>query len=172
MSIASITASHVSHSSISRYILFSINIFSSELKCHCSLSSPNRILSSSIKRFLVLSVFLFKISETPIKRGFSSDIIPEFGEMLVSQSVKAYKASIILSGEILGARWMIISTFAEVLSSTFFIFIFPLSLALRMLSINEPVVEPKGISVITSVFLSALLILALHRILPPRKPSL
>ena len=48
-----------------------------------------------------------------------------------------------------------ISTFAEVLSSTFLIFIFPFSLAFSMLSIRDPVVPSKGTSVITSVFLSA-----------------
>ena len=33
-----------------------------------------------------------------------------FGDMDVSQSVKAYKASIVTSGDTPGARWMMIST--------------------------------------------------------------
>ena len=62
--------------------------------------------------------------------------------MANSQSVKLYKASIVLSGEIPGGKWTNISTFSEVLSSIFLILILPLSLALRIEFIKETVVVP------------------------------
>ena len=65
-----------------------------------------------------------------------------------------------------------ISTLAEVLSSTFRILIFPLSTAFSIESMTEVVVLPKGISVIESVLLSILLIFALTLTLPPLSPSL
>ena len=43
---------------------------------------------------------IFNISLTPTKRGFSASIIQALGEMLISQLVNAYSASIVLSGEI------------------------------------------------------------------------
>ena len=61
---------------------------------------------------------------------------------------------------------------AAVLSSTFFTLIFPLSFAVRIVSMSDVVVVPKGISVITNVFLSRFSIFARTRILPPRIPSL
>ena len=67
---------------------------------------------------------------------------------------------------------MLISAFAEVLSSILRTLIFPLSFALMMDSINEPVFVPKGISVTVSVLLSNFLIFARTRTLPPRSPSL
>ena len=54
--------------------------------------------------------------------------------------MKLYKASIVLSGETPEGRVINISTFSDVLSSTFFIFIFPLSFAFRIELIKEAVV--------------------------------
>ena len=92
---------------------------------------------------------------TPIKRGLLSSIIQHKGEIEFSQFVNANKASMVLSGEIFGGKCTNISTLAAVLSSIFLIFIFPFSLALTILSIRVEVVVPKGISVITKVFLSS-----------------
>ena len=64
------------------------------------------------------------------------------GEIELSQSVKAYKASMVLSGDIPAGRWTSISTDAAVLSSIFLIFILPLSFALRIFSIKPVVVVP------------------------------
>ena len=64
------------------------------------------------------------------------------GEIEISQSVKAYKASIVLSGDIPEGIWMIISVFEDVLSSTFLILILPLSLAFKILSIRDEVFVP------------------------------
>ena len=64
------------------------------------------------------------------------------------------------------------------MSSTLRTLIFPFSAAFRMLSMNwlgfcgEPVVLPKGISVMASVLLSRFSILARTRTTPPRCPSL
>ena len=99
-------------------------------------------------------------------------MIQHNGEIEFSQLVKAYNASIVLSGDILGGKCTNISTFAAVLSSIFLILILPLSLAFRMLSISDEVVVAKGISVITSVFLSICEIFARTRTFPPRLPSL
>ena len=73
--------------------------------------------------------------------------------MEVSQFVNAYRASIVLSGEMPEGKWISISTSAAVLSSIFFILILPLSLALSMESIKDDVVVLNGISVMTKVFL-------------------
>ena len=78
----------------------------------------------------------------------------------------------VLSGEIPLGRCTNISTSLAVLSSTFRIFIFPFSLALRIESISEEVVVPKGISVMTKVALSLWAIRARTLIRPPRIPSL
>jgi hypothetical protein len=48
----------------------------------------------------VLSVDFIRISETPKKHGLLFSIIQESGEIETSQFVKAYKASIVLSGDI------------------------------------------------------------------------
>ena len=101
-----------------------------------------------------------------------SSITQQLGEMLTSQSVKAYSASIVLSDEVPGARCTSISTLAAVLSSTLRILIFPLSTAFRMESMTVEVVLPYGISVMASVLLSSLLILARTFTAPPRSPSL
>ena len=84
-----------------------------------------------------------------------SSITHESGETEISQSVKRYKASIVLSGEIPGGIVIAISTCSAVLSSTFFILIFPFSFALSIELINEVVVVEKGNSEIISVFLSS-----------------
>ena len=52
----------------------------------------------------VFFVLVFKISVTPKKRGVSPSIIEEFGEIETSQSVNAYKASNVLSGETPGVK--------------------------------------------------------------------
>ena len=156
----------------SMYISSRINIFSNVEKCHCRSNSSKRISSSNFNKRTVVSVFTFRISVTPIKRGVSLSIMVELGEIETSQSVKAYKASSVLSGETPGAKWMITSTFAEVLSSIFFILIFPFSFAFKTDSIKDPVVVPNGISCITSVLLSTFLIFARTRTFPPRSPSL
>ena len=57
--------------------------------------------------------------------------------MEVSQDVKANKPSIVLSGETPVGRCTKTSTSLAVLSSIFFILIFPLSLALTIESISE-----------------------------------
>ena len=149
-----------------------MNIFSKVAKCHCSSNSVSLISSSLFKRKTVWSVFARRISETPINTGFSPSIIDELGDIETSQSVKAYKASIVLSGETPEERWMIISAAADVLSSIFFIFILPFSFALRTESIKELVVVPNGISWIINVFASFFLILPRTRTRPPRFPSL
>ena len=53
---------------------------------------------------MVFFVLVFKISVTPKKRGVSPSIIEEFGEIETSQSVNAYKASKVLSGETPGVK--------------------------------------------------------------------
>ena len=62
------------------------------------------------------------------------------GEIETSQLVNAYKASIVLSGDIPDGKWTNISTLEDVLSSIFLILIFPLSLALIIESIKDVVV--------------------------------
>ena len=54
--------------------------------------------------FTVLSVDLINISETPRKQGLLFSIMHERGEIETSQLVNAYKASIVLSGEIPDGR--------------------------------------------------------------------
>ena len=68
--------------------------------------------------------------------GLWPSITHALGEIEISQSVKAYNASMVISGEIPAASSMVISTSAAVLSVTFFIFILPVSLALIIESIN------------------------------------
>ena len=82
------------------------------------------------------------ISETPMNKGLLSSMTQPNGEMEFSQLVKAYKASMVLSGDNPEGRCIKISTSAAVLSSIFLIFILPLSLALRIESIKEDVVVP------------------------------
>ena len=172
LSMVSNTDSKVVHSSISLYIFSSINIFSKEEACHFSFNSAKRMLSSCFNNALVWFVLSTKISFTLIKYGLSFLMTQVFGETDTSQSVKAYKASMVTSGEIPGAKCTIISTFLAVLSSIFLILILPLSLADIILSIKLPVVVEKGTSVMAKVFLSFSIILARTRTLPPRWPSL
>ena len=150
----------------------SINIFSREEKCRDSRISPFLISSSCFSKSIVLSADFFRTLLTVRKCGLLSSIIQQLGEILTSQSVKAYRASIVLSDEVPGARCTNISTLAAVLSSTLRILIFPLSTAFRIESITVEVVFPYGISVIASVLLSILLILARTFTAPPRSPSL
>ena len=77
-----------------------------------------------------------------------------FGEMVVSQSVKAYSAFMVAAVEMPGARSICISTCCAVLSVSFLIFIFPWSLAFMMESISCVVVMPYGVFFMCSVFLS------------------
>ena len=145
---------------------------SRDAKCHCSSSSAFLTRSSCSKIETVLSVDRRNISLTPINRGLLSSMIQPKGEMEVSQAVNAKRASMVLSGEMLGGRWIRISTSAAVLSSIRLILIFPLSLAFKIESISDEVVVLNGIWRITKVFLSSWATLARTRILPPRKPSL
>ena len=149
-----------------------MKIFSKLAKCHFSWSSCSSISSSFFRRETVWSVLYFRISETERNIGLSPTITHAFGEMETSQSVKAYRASIIISGETSLASKMLISTSSEVLSSIFLILILPFSLAFKILSIRSPVFLEKGNSVMHRVFLSFWIILALARIFPPRFPSL
>ena len=90
-----------------------------------------------------------------------------FGEIEISQSEKAYKASMVLSGETPAGRCIRISTNSAVLSSIFLILIFPLSLALITESINVEVVVANGSSVIFNNLASTCSIRARTFILPP-----
>ena len=90
----------------------------------------------------MLSTDFFSTSLTLRKCGLLSSMTQQLGDMLISQSVKAYNASIVLSEEVPGARCTRISTLADVLSSTLRTFIFPLSTAFRMESITVEVVFP------------------------------
>ena len=76
---------------------------SSDAACHASFNSPNLIFNSSPNSDLVCSAERRRISETPRKCGFSSQITHEFGEIDTSQSVKAYRASMVLSDDSSGA---------------------------------------------------------------------
>ena len=91
------------------------------------------------------------MSDTPINFGILSSITQDRGEIEISQLVKLYSASIVLSGDIPEGIVIKISTFSAVLSSTFLILIFPRSFALRIDCINEDVVVEKGNSEIISV---------------------
>ena len=88
----------------SMYISWLMNNFSKVEKCHCRSNSSSRISSSNFNKRTVWSVLIFRISETPRKRGVSASIMEEFGEIDTSQSVNAYKASMVLSGETPGAK--------------------------------------------------------------------
>ena len=148
-----------------------MNMRSNEAACHASSSSLRRIANSCRSRSLVRSVDILRISFTDMKWGFSSEITHAFGERDTSHAVKAYRASIVLSGDASGSKWTIISTCAAVLSSTRLILIFPASLASRIDSIIFPVVFVNGISVIVRVLRSVLAILARIFTFPPRCPS-
>ena len=151
---------------------------SSDAKCSASMSSPRRMSSSLRSSSLVLSTERWSTSDTVRKHGLPASMTQQLGEMLTSQSVQAYRASMVLSGLAPGMRCMSISTPAAVMSSTFRTLILPFSAAFSMESMNcdgfcgEPVVLPKGISVMANVFESRFSILARTRRLPPRCPSL
>ena len=80
-----------------------------------------------------------------MNKGLLFSITQPNGAMDVSQAVNAYKASIILSGETPGVKWIKISTSAAVLSSIFLTLIFPFSFAFKILSINVEVFVENGI---------------------------
>ncbi len=145
---------------------------SNDKKCHCSSSSPSSISSSRLRSSTVRCVEIRSISLTPTKNGLWFSITQPSGAIEVSQAVNAYNASIVLSGETPGGKWIRISTSAAVLSSIFLTFILPFSFALRILSISVLVLVVNGICVITSVLLSSWEILARTRTRPPRIPSL
>ena len=149
-----------------------MKIFSSEALCHCISSSESSISSSCLSRLTVRSVLRRNTSETVRKCGLLSSITQVMGEIAVSQAVKAYSASIVLSGDVPLGKCTNISTLAAVLSSTFLIFILPFSLAFSIESISEVVVVVNGISVMQSVLLSSCEILARTRTRPPLAPSL
>ena len=77
-----------------------MKILSNDNECHWFSKSFSWNSNSLFKILTVLSVDFFKISETPIKLGLLSIITQLSGEIVDSQSVKAYSASIVLSGEI------------------------------------------------------------------------
>ena len=83
---------------------FSMKIFSRDAKCHVSCSSPSSISNSNFSKSLVRSAEVLKMSEMPMNTGLSSNTTQLLGARLTSQSVKAYSASSILSGDTLFAR--------------------------------------------------------------------
>ena len=163
---------------LSLYILSSMKICSSEAKCNASSSSPLRIMRSLRSSSSVLSTLFRSTSLTVRKQGLPSDITQQLGEMLISQSVQAYRASMVLSLLAPGVRCISISALSDVRSSTLRILILPRSFAFSMLSMKVlgllavPVVLPYGIWVMASVLLSRFSILALTLTLPPLCPSL
>ncbi len=113
-----------------------------------------------------------RISLTPMNTGLSSTMTQALGEMDTSQSVKAYRASIVLSLDSSAATCIMISTFSAVLSSTLRILILPLSLALMIDSLIDSEVVENGISVMASVRLSIFDMRARTLTAPPLRPSL
>ena len=81
-----------------------MNIFSSDAKCSCSSSSALRISSSLRMSAFVRSTELRNTSLTVRNCGLSSSITQQFGDMFISQSEKAYRASSVLSDDTPGAR--------------------------------------------------------------------
>ena len=65
----------------------------------------------------VLFVDFIRISETPKKHGLLFSIMQESGEIETSQFVKAYKASIVLSGDIPELPSMTISNSGQLIYS-------------------------------------------------------
>ena len=150
---------------LSLYIRSSMNIFSKEQK-------KRRISNSRLSRAIVWSADAASTSLTVRNCGFLSLMTQQLGEMLISQSVKAYRASSVLSEDTPGARCTRISTLEAVRSSTLRAFILPRLTAFVIESIRVSEVLEYGISRITSVFWSIFSILALTFMLPPRWPSL
>ena len=149
-----------------------MNIFSSEAKNSCSISSPRLICNSLRSSPIVLSVEWRSTSLMVRNCGLLSSMTQQLGDMFTSQSEKAYRASRVLSDDTPGARCTCISTSADVMSSTFFTFIFPFSTAFSIDSFSVSAVLPNGISLMTSVLLSSFSIFALTLRTPPRCPSL
>src|SRR5690606_18923986 len=90
---------------------------SNDAKCHCSSSSSSLISRLLLNNSTVLLVDRSNISVTPINNGLLSSMIQPNGEMEFSQLVKAYNASMVLSGEIPEGKCTKISTSEAVLSS-------------------------------------------------------
>ena len=90
----------------------------------------------------MLSVDLRSKVLTLVKIGLRFSMTQQLGDILTSQSVKAYRASIVLSEELPGANWTTILASSAVKSSTLRILIFPLSWARKMVSIILEVVVP------------------------------
>ena len=150
-----------------------MKIFSSDVKKYCSSNSPFRISNSHLSKDLVCSTDIRKSSLTLVKTGFLSCTTQQLGEILISQSVKAYSASMVLSDELPGANCTSMRASSAVKSSTLRILIFPFCTARVIVSMILDVVVPYGISVIIRVLLSSdFWILARIRIAPPRSPSL
>ena len=145
-----------------------MNIRSSDWKCSCSKSSPLRISSSWRIRSLVRSTEWRSTSLMVRNCGLLSSMTQQLGEILISQSEKAYSASSVLSDDTPGASCTCISTFAAVKSSTWRALILPFSMAFRMESMMVSVVFENGISRMTSVFGSSFSILARTFSTPPR----
>ena len=83
---------------------------SKEEKCHWASNSSNWISNSDFNKATVLSVERLNISLTPMKSGLLSSMIQPKGDIEDSQAEKAYRASMVLSGEIPAGRWIKIST--------------------------------------------------------------
>ena len=149
-----------------------MDIRSRELKNSCSSNSFLRISSSLRNSSNVPSTECFNTSDTVKNCGLLSAITQQLGEIDTSQSVKAYKASIVLSLEVPGVRCSCISTSDAVISSTLRIFSFPFSTAFVIDSWSVLAVLLKGISRITRVLLSIFSTLARTFKVPPLCPSL
>ena len=65
---------------LSLYIRSSMNIFSKDAKCNCSLNSPFSISSSMRSKSTVLFVLRRNTSDTVMKHGLLSSTTQQFGE--------------------------------------------------------------------------------------------
>ncbi len=128
--------------SLSLYMRSSMNIRSSDAKWSCSLTSPSCISSSFPRIERVCSTLWRSTSLTPMKWGFFSDMTQQLGDTDTSQSVNAYRASMVRSLDVPGSRCTSMLAVSAVLSSTLRIFIFPLSKALSIDSMSVAVVLP------------------------------
>ena len=157
----------------SLYMRFSIKIFSNDVKKYCSSSSLLAISNSHFNSDLVCSTDKRSKSLTVVKIGFLSCTTQQLGDIFTSQSVNAYKASIVLSDELPGANCTSMRASSAVKSSTLRTLILPFCTARMIVSMIFVVVVPNGISVIISVLLSSdFWIFARMRTAPPRSPSL
>ena len=74
-----------------------MKIFSNEAKNNCSSNSFLRISNSLRSKPMVLSTLCRSTSLMVRKPGLSSSITQQLGDTLISQSEKAYSASMVLS---------------------------------------------------------------------------